>query len=170
MGNGVLWMSLILGGTAALLSYFGTVIAIAGVQPDLLLLLIVFYSNSEGPVRSQTAGIVGGLVEDFMSLAPLGFHLFLRATLAVTVGQTKNKIFLDPFVMPALIVLAATLLKGVASLIVGALFDIESVTGYVLSTAFAVEIGYNVVLAPGLFFLFGFLKPLVGTKGIRVVG
>lgn len=170
MGSGTLWMSVILAGVAALLSYFGEIISIAGVQPDLLLLLLVFYANSEGALRAETAGIIAGLVEDMMSLAPLGFHLLLRATVAVLVGQSKNKIFLDPFVMPGLIILAATVAKGVTALIIGAVFSIESVTGYILSTAYLIEIGYNVLLAPLVFFLFGLLKPLVGTRGIRVVG
>lgn len=170
MGSGVFWMSGILAGVAVLLSYFGSYIAIQGVQPDLVLLLLVFYANSEGPLRSQTAGIVGGLVEDFMSLAPLGFSLLLRTGIAFLFGQTKNKIFLDPIVMPALMVLAATLINGVIALILGAIFNIESVISYTLSTSYLIELGYNAVLAPVVFLVYGFMKPLVGTRGIRVIG
>lgn len=170
MGSGVLWMSLILSGVAALLSYFGQFIAISGVQPDLLLLLLVFYANSEGPYRSQGVGIVSGLVEDLMGLAPLGFHLLLRTTLGLLFGQSRNKIFLDPFVMPALMVLAAMLVKGFYGVIVGAVFGLESVQAYILSTTYLIEIGYNVLLAPLIFFLYGLMKPLVATRGIRVVG
>ncbi|MFP4329872.1 MAG: rod shape-determining protein MreD [Spirochaetaceae bacterium] len=170
MGSGVFWMSGILAGVAALLSQFGTYIAIGGVKPDLLLILLVFYANSEGPLRAQTSGIVGGIVEDLMSLSPFGFHLLLRTTLAFIFGQSRNKIFLDPLVMPALMVLAATLVKGLLALTAGALFRIESVTTYILSTSFLIEIGYNALLGPLLFLFYGFLKRLVGTKGIRVVG
>ncbi len=170
MGSGVFWMSLILSGVSALLSYFGQFVAIRGVQPDLILLLLVFYANSEGPYRSQGSGIVAGVVEDLMGLAPLGFHLLLRATLGLLVGQSRNKIFLDPFVMPALIVLGATLVKGLYGLIIGGIFGLESVQEYILSTSYLIEIGYNTLLAPLLFFLYGLMKPLVGTKGIRVVG
>ena len=170
MGSGAAWMSVILAGVAALLSYFGRAIAIGGVQPDILLLLLVFYANAEGPLRSQASGVIGGLTEDLMSLSPLGFHLLMRATLGVLFGQTRNKVFLDPFVMPVLMTVVAMFVKGIYGLIIGAIFGMESVTTYVISTAFLIEIGYNSVLAPLVFFLFGLLKPLVGSKGIRVVG
>ncbi|MFP4301145.1 MAG: rod shape-determining protein MreD [Spirochaetaceae bacterium] len=170
MVSGVLWMSLILSGVAALLSYFGQFIALRGVQPDLILLLLVFHANSEGPYRSQVTGTLAGLVEDLMGLAPLGFHLLLRATLGLLFGQSRNKIFLDPFVMPALMVLGASLVKGFYGLLIGGIFGLESVQEYILSTSYLIEIGYNTLLAPLLFFFYGLMKPLVGTKGIRVVG
>ena len=170
MGSGLLWMGAILSGVAALLSYFGEFIAIRGVQPDLVLLFLVFYANSEGPFRAQGTGIIVGLVEDFMSLSPLGFHLLLRTTIGLLFGQSRNKIFLDPFVMPALMVLAAMVAKAFYGLIIGGIFGIESVTGYILSTSYLIEIGYNALLAPLLFMLYGLIKPLVSTKGIRVLG
>jgi len=170
MGSGVLWMSLILSGVAALLSYFGQFIAIRGVQPDLVLILLVFYANSEGSYRSQGTGVVVGLVEDLMGLAPLGFHLLMRATLGMLFGQSRNKIFLDPFVMPALMVLGAMGVKAVYGLIIGGIFGIESVQEHILSTSYLIEIGYNTLLSPLLFFLYGLMKPIVETKGIRVIG
>ena len=170
MGSGPLWMGAILAGIAALLSYFGQFIEIAGVQPDLILLFVLFFANAEGPFRSQVSGVIAGVTEDLMSLSPLGFHLLLRATLALLFGQSRNKIFLDPLVMPVVIVALGTLTKGVVALIVGGIFNLPSVTGYLLSTSFLIEIAYNTLLAPVFYFLFGFLKPLVGSRGIRVVG
>lgn len=170
MGSGVFIMGGLLAGVAALLSYFGQLIAIRGVQPDIVLLLLVFYANGEGPYRAQGSGIIAGLVEDFMSLAPLGFHLLLRATIGFLFGQSRNKIFLDPIVMPAIMILAAMGVKALYGLIIGGIFGIESVTGHILSGSYLIEIGYNVLLAPLLFLLYGVMKPLVGTKGIRVLG
>lgn len=170
MGSGVLWMGAILSSVAALLSYFGQFIAIRGVQPDLVLLLLVFYANGEGPYRAQGSAIIAGLVEDFMSLSPLGFHLLFRATVGLLFGQSRNKIFLDPFVMPTLMVVAAMVAKALYGLVIGGVFGIESVTGYILSTSYLIEIGYNALLAPLLFLLYGLMKPLVSTKGIRVLG
>jgi rod shape-determining protein MreD len=170
MGSGVFIMAGLLSGVAALLSYFGQLIAIRGVQPDLVLLLLVFYANSEGSYRAQGTGIIVGLVEDFMSLAPLGFHLLLRATVGLLFGQSRNKIFLDPFIMPALMVFAAMAVKALYGLIIGGIFGIESVTEHVLSVSYLIEVGYNVLLAPLLFLFYGLMKPLVGTRGIRVLG
>jgi len=63
--------------TAVLILLQSTVmhyIAICGVVPDLSLMAVVYLANQNGRLHGQSLGFAGGLIEDFLSLAPLGFH------------------------------------------------------------------------------------------------
>ncbi len=135
-------------------------IAIKGVKPDLALIILIFVSLRKGSMTGQVSGFASGLVEDFLSLSPLGFHAFFRAALGYLYGRTAGTIFIDPIVMPVIMIVIGTLIKGLVSSLLIVLFSIPAVGFAGFGGRIWVELAYNALLAPFLFGGLGLLKTL----------
>jgi|APSaa5957512622_1039677.scaffolds.fasta_scaffold65189_2 rod shape-determining protein MreD len=127
---------------------------IAGVTPDIALIILIFSANQQGSYRSQTSGFIAGLIQDFLSITPLGFHAFTRTLLAYLNGLFKGKLFLDPILMPVLLTAIGTLLKAVFGYLLLVFFSPEHAE-MIFTARLGIEIGLNSLIAP---FLFGLLK------------
>ncbi len=131
-------------------------VAILDVKPDLALIILVFFSIRRGAWIGQTAGFTMGLVEDFLSLSPLGFHSFIKTLIGYVYGNIHGKIYVDPIFFPLLIVLTATMLKGLLMVVLIFIFNISlSFEGY-FSWRFWLEAGYNLLLTPLVFLVLRF--------------
>ncbi len=150
------------GGIAVLQSTVLQFVSIAAIQPDLVLIIIVYVANKNGAMIGQLAGLGAGIVLDVMGLAPLGFYALVYAVIGAAYGITKGKMFVDPIFMPVLFVLVALLMKGILGIALSGLYGIDGVVGRVFATPFLVELGYTAVVSPGLFgllMLIGALRP-----------
>ncbi len=140
-----------------------THIAINTVKPDLALIILVFVSMRRGSMVGQVSGFLSGIVEDFMSAGPfgfypLGFHPLMRAITGFLYGLFSGKIFVDPLLMPMVLTAAATLLKGLMSGLLSAIFGF-SASGFLYFTGrIWIEIGYNAAFSPFLFALLGLIR------------
>jgi rod shape-determining protein MreD len=147
-----LGVSLLLLGAAVLLqTTLLPYLAIRGVKPDLVLIILVFVAIRKGSMTGQLAGFASGLAEDFLSLSPLGFHAFLRICVGYFYGLTAGNIFVDPILMPLVLVVIATLFKGLASAVLIAAFSRPAAGFAAFHGPFWIELGYNAVLAPFFF-------------------
>lgn len=133
-------------------------IAIRGVHPDLALIVLVFASLRKGSMVGQWSGFASGFLEDLMNVSPLGFHSLLKTVVGYLYGVFSGNVFVDPFLMPMVLMVVATLLKGVLAGIVSAIFGI-SASGFITFTGrIWIEVAYNGVLAPFLFALLNLFK------------
>lgn len=128
---------------------------IAGAKPDIALIFLVFFANYEGSLKGQLLGFGSGFLEDLLSLSPLGFNTMIRTTIGYLYGFTKGKIFIDPILMPIILVGIASLLKIVFGVVLVAVFLDSHTLSLVVGARIWAELGFNVLLSP---FLFGFLK------------
>ena len=128
------------------------VVAVRGATPDLLSILTVFLAVRRGAMSGQLAGFAGGLMEDFVSLAPLGFHALVRTALGFGSGLLHGLIRLDAVVLPFMLLLGAVVAKGLASALLAGLFAIH-LDSHLLDERFWIEVAYTAVLAPILFAL-----------------
>ena len=135
-------------------------IAVRGVIPDLGLIVLVFVAIRRGSMTAQLSGFASGVVEDVLSLSPLGFHAFIRTMVGFLYGLTVGSIFVDPILMPVILIIIATLLKALISSLLVAFLSIPAAGFGVFAGPLWVELGYNAVLAPFLFALLRLLKPL----------
>ncbi len=135
-----------------------SVIEIGGVRPDLALIVLVFVSLRRGAMVGQVAGFASGVVEDFASVSPLGFHMLLRAVIGFLAGLPSGNLFVDPLLMPILLTASATIVKGLVSGIVSALFGLEASGFRYFAGRLWIEAGYNALLSPFLFAVLGLLK------------
>ena len=53
-------------------------ITFRNVKPDFPLIMIILISNYLGSIKGQLIGFSAGLVEDFLSLSPLGFSALIK--------------------------------------------------------------------------------------------
>jgi rod shape-determining protein MreD len=135
-------------------------VAVRGVIPDLGLIVLVFVAIRRGSMTAQLSGFASGMVEDVLSLSPLGFHAFIRTMVGFLYGLTVGSIFIDPILMPVILIIIATLFKALISSLLVAFLSIPAAGFGVFAGPLWIELGYNAVLAPFLFALLGLLKPL----------
>ncbi|MFO7850279.1 MAG: rod shape-determining protein MreD [Spirochaetia bacterium] len=127
-------------------------IQIQGVRPDFALILLIFFSHVTGPMQGKFIGFAGGLVKDFLSLAPLGFHGVIDTTAGHVFGFSKEKVYIDPITLPVVLAVSATVLKSIWSFILFALFIPENIWS-VFGIQFFIEIALNGVAAPFIYAL-----------------
>jgi rod shape-determining protein MreD len=133
-------------------------IAIAGVRPDLALIILVFVSLRKGSMVGQVSGFASGILEDFMSVSPLGFHPLMRTVIGYLYGVFSGNVFVDPFLMPMVLTIIATLIKGILSGLISAIFGIASSGFLYFAGRLWIEVGYNAVLSPFLFALLNLVR------------
>jgi rod shape-determining protein MreD len=133
---------------------------IAGVHPDLVLIVIVYVANKNGPMIGQLAGLGAGIILDVMGLSPLGLYALVYAVIGAVFGTTKGKMFVDPIFMPVLFAIVAVLAKGILGSAFAGLYGIRGVVDGVFSTSFLIELGYTAVVSPVLFALLNLVGPL----------
>jgi rod shape-determining protein MreD len=135
-------------------------VAIRGVIPDVGLIILVFVAIRRGSMTAQLSGFATGVIEDLLSLSPLGFHAFMRTVIGFLYGLTVGSIFVDPILMPVLLTVIATLFKALVSSVLVTFLSIPAEGFRVFAGPLWIELGYNAVLAPFLFALLGLLKVL----------
>jgi rod shape-determining protein MreD len=131
-------------------------VAIAGVKPDLALVILVFAAYTAGPVVGEVSGFAVGLVQDFMSLPPLGFYALVRTLLGFFVGRLQGSLVTGPVVLPVILVVGGTFLHGALVWLLGALLG--DTMPFLADRGFWIEAAYNGVLAPIVFALLGRIR------------
>jgi rod shape-determining protein MreD len=130
---------------------------VAGITPDFALIILIFSSVQHGCFKAQTTGFISGIVQDLLSVTPLGFHALTRTLIGYLYGHFKGKLFIDPILVPMLLAAVGTLLKAVFGFFIFSIFS-QDHAAVVFTAGLGVEIGLNTLAAP---FLFGLLK-LIG--------
>ena len=160
--------TLLLGAAVLIQSTLLRWVTLRGVKPDLALIVLVFVAVRRGSTSAQVSGFLAGLLEDILSLAPVGFNALLRTVLGFFYGLMAGSIFVDPVLMPVLLVLVATLLKGLLSSLLVVLFRVPAPGFQIFAGPLWIEVGYNAVLAPFLFAPLRRLKSLAPREKDRV--
>jgi rod shape-determining protein MreD len=164
----ILLSTLLLGSAVLLQSTVLRWVALKGVKPDLALIVLVFVAVRRGSMAAQVSGFLAGLLEDSLSLSPLGFNALLRTVLGFFYGLTAGSIFVDPLLMPVLLILVATILKGLASCLLVVIFRIPAPGFQIFAGPLWIEVGYNALLAPFLFAPLRRLRALAPREKDRV--
>ncbi|MFW5770265.1 MAG: rod shape-determining protein MreD, partial [Spirochaetota bacterium] len=69
------------------------VLRIAGVKPDLMFIVIIYFGYSFGSFYGEVTGFIGGLLQDSVSNSPLGLMAFPKMALGFIVGMLGRSIF-----------------------------------------------------------------------------
>lgn len=103
-----LWVAIVLQTTLA------PAIAIAGVRPDLPLLIVVVVALRGGPAAGAIAGFAAGLFVDLNSTHVLGATSLANAALAWILGSWSDRLVRDSLVTRAGVAFVGTVLRDVA--------------------------------------------------------
>ncbi len=155
--NNFIFSLLLTAGCVIIQSTFMHNIEIYGVIPDIALIVIVFSSNSSGPMRGQILGFSAGLIQDFLSACPLGFNALNKTITGFIYGKLKGKLFLDSILLPVIFVVTATIFKEIISSLEIMIFLPDGGAG-VFGKSFFIELGLNAFLSPFIFALLKLLK------------
>ncbi len=135
-------------------------IRIVNIIPDLSLIILVYISYRKGCMTGQVTGFVSGLIEDILSISPLGLSTFIKTLIGYLYGLMEGNIFVDPLLMPIILVASATLLKALIMGALSILFPIPQITLNYYIHSLWISILYNSLLAPFIFAVLNLLKAL----------
>jgi len=147
-------------------------VAVAGVKPDLGLVIVALLAMRRGSMPGQIAGFASGLLTDTISVAPLGLTAMTRTVVGYVVGRMEGVISADWLLLPTAVAIAATVLKALTLAGLGlAVPWISSSYGIGPSsflTSFLIEAGLNGVAAPALYVLLSLLPGMRERESNRV--
>lgn len=121
------------------------------ISPDLSMIMLVYFSIRYGSATSQISGFASGLMQDMISLSPLGFNCFIKTVIGFFTGIFHERLVMDPIVFPVLSVSIVTIFKGILQFILIELFSIPLSASKVFSSNLLMEILINAILAPIIF-------------------
>lgn len=131
-----------------------TRLPLPGVEPDLLLVLVVAFALAEGPLSGMTTGFVAGLLADLLSTHELG-----RLALAYALAGYVAGMLRDDADRSALMPFAAVALGGATGLLAfaaeGVLLGDTRITWGATALGLVSSVPYDVVLTP-------FVVPVLG--------
>jgi rod shape-determining protein MreD len=126
---------------------------IFGVQPDLILIVVVTYAFLYGPVAGSIAGFFGGILQDMVLIRGIGFNALGKAIMGYLGGMVEKAMFADNIILIMIAIFLATILN---QLIYSGLFFLIGEKIHLWSTFLTLILPsavYNAVLAPFIYHL-----------------
>lgn len=136
------------------------VLAIADINPDILLIVVILHSLYYGDFSGVIFGFSVGLLEDVFSAELFGLNAFVLSLLSFLTGVYKKYIFISDIVAFLLYIVLATLLKYLLYHVFQWIFIHGSGFDWMTLLELAGELAYNSVIGLGLFYL----APLIYKK------
>ncbi|MFQ6014921.1 MAG: rod shape-determining protein MreD [Anaerolineae bacterium] len=123
-------------------------LSLAGVKPDLMLLVVISWSLIRGAGEGIVWGFVGGMILDLLSGAPFGVFTLALTTISFLSGIGEINIFRSNIFLPLMVIGLATIAYSFISLLLLQTLGwpvnwSDSLIRIVLPTAFL-----NTILAP----------------------
>lgn len=85
-------------------------IAIKGIRPDLVLILLVYISIAQGQIPGTVFGFLAGLLQDIYSPEPLGLNALCKSIIGFVVGYGHGGVVEENIFTRAFIIFTATIL------------------------------------------------------------
>ena len=123
--------------------------------PDFLLMCVLYFSARNGKVFGVATGFASGLMLDFLTASPLGFHCLLRTAVGYLAGAFNRSINMAGALVPFAFGLFATLAKKILVVLISLTFSSVGSGPPVLSAEFLCELAANAVLTPVVFRFLG---------------
>ena len=84
-------------------------LAVFGVVPNIIFLVVVTLAFVEGPVAGGISGFVGGLVFDLIGTSVVGPYALVLSVVGYTTGMLSANLFAEGWILPVTIVAVASL-------------------------------------------------------------
>jgi len=128
-------------------------IAINGIYPDILLIIVISYALLSGKEKGVGMGFFAGLLHDLASGSVFGINTLAKLSIGYLVGLTERKVFKEHLLLPIVATAVATVLNG------SVMFVILFLLGYKVQMVSALMnnilplVAYNVVIAIPVHFI-----------------
>lgn len=110
-------------GAALLQAGLAPHLAVFGVFPNLLLLVVVTLALTQGPTAGAVAGFAAGFLFDLLGSGPIGPAALVMCVVGYTAGMLLENLFAEGWLLPVTVVLAASLTAELAYGAVRALLE-----------------------------------------------
>lgn len=121
-------------------------LAIGGVVPNFLLLVVVTLALVEGPVWGSASGFAAGLLFDLIGSGPVGPMAFVLSVVGYAAGALQANLFAEGWLLPLTVLGVASLTAGLAYGLILALLGQVSGLWHTFWTVMLPEALYNVAL------------------------
>jgi len=137
-------------------------IQVAGVKPDLVLVLVIVYSLVKGPKEGAIVGFVAGLMVDLALGSFIGLSALTKMTVGYLVGLGEGLIYKENLIIPIMAVFTASLFHEFLLYLLHSSLGFQGAFGVVFLKGMIPLVIYNIALLP--FFYSSFYNSL--TKGV----
>lgn len=128
------------------------VLAIGGVNPDIILILVVLHSIYFGEYTGVIFGFAMGLTEDLLGGTLFGINSFILSLVAWLISIYRKYVFVTEITAFIIYVLIVTILKYILYLLLNLIFTGSNFLGWAYLLRMLGELLYNSALG-ALFFL-----------------
>jgi len=127
-------------------------VAILGLKPDLIMVVVVVFSLLKGEKEGAISGFASGLLQDIFSTSLLGINALVKTVIGFTCGILKEKIFHEHilFIIPVITFISSFIQSFLISLLFRA-FGIEYNLAWSLKQVALPEALYSTLLSPFIF-------------------
>ena len=154
----ILWALGILGVLLLLQTTLLSYLVVFGAKANILLVVFVILATQNGSFASQIVGFVFGLAIDTVTTSPLGYHAFLFSLAGYLFGLGSGKVYFDPLVMPVFLGFLATLFDTLGGLFLNTVFQLGQPLTSFFHLGALFQLVLNLLLAPVVFWLYGWVK------------
>ncbi len=140
-------------------------LSILGVQPDLVLILVVFFALFSGSSGGAFFGFLGGLAQDALTGQYLGLNALTKLVIGYSVAQVERKVYKDYPLIPVMVVFMVSLANQILVFILSAPFTAQPPFPEIFLKVILPAGGYNSLIAGLTYSRFrrsitrGWLKP-----------
>lgn len=124
-----------------------THLALAGVKPDIILVLAIFHSIFKAPLQGASFGFLLGLIEDIYLGRFIGMNALAKALSCYIISWFAQGAFRENQLVPIIAVFLGTLINSLAVLVLGMLMGLDWKWGLGLWIGIPAAI-YNSCLVP----------------------
>ena len=91
---------------------------VAGLKPDLVMLIVVFYAVQQGAKKGAFFGFAAGLLEDVFAAKFLGIHAVIKAVIGFAAGMLEKRVYKENIFAPAFVSFLATFVQEAGYIII----------------------------------------------------
>lgn len=142
----VLWSCLLLGALVLQVTVM-PLIAINGIKPDLLLIVVVSSGLLMGKEQGVGIGFFSGLLQDLASGSSFGINILTKMATGYLCGMVERKVFKEFILLPLIALLLATMFNGFLMLLLLYIFGYKVAILPALLYNILPQVGYNVLFS-----------------------
>lgn len=135
-------------------------VEIRGIQPDLILIMVIFSGFSFPKGKSIVVGGLLGLAQDSLSGGIIGVNMLSKGFIGFCAANLKESIVMENLIAQFFLIAGATILEGLIFLFIESIFHAPLIHSGFWGEITLISL-YNSLAAPVVFFLF---KRFVGFK------
>ena len=159
----VVWLFIII--IAALLeAKWPQLLRIQQVVPDIVLVIVVYFSITEGAQQGMYTGLIGGIFQDVAANTGVGHHVLCLVLVGYVVGRMAARLITDNPYVKTMTVFLATIVHGILYLMIEYVQKVDIDAMYMMFWAIPPRAFYTALLTPIVFYI------LVRIRGESMVG